>query len=274
MNQNLKCLIKACESLNIVYSIDHETNNLITVTKDNFRYIFLNLGTPLNSQSAAQLCLDKGFFYSYFKDHINIPKTISFLYPYCYEKYYEKYLKQDTIYKIIKEIKASLSYPLIVKKNRGSSGTNVFSINNQRELEKGLLTIFNENSASFDYICLAQEKIDILTEYRVIYLYGEYQFAYKKDIENANFTGNLSPLHWEGAEISLVTKSEANKLKEFCVPMFNHFSIPYCGLDVVLDRKGKFWLIEANSSPSFGHFIKSQGDSLVVDLYKSILSQL
>lgn len=273
MNKNIECLVKACETLNISYESHHKTKNLVTVSINSHSHVFLNWGTPFNSQSVAQLCQDKDYFYSYFKNIVKSPKTISFLNPYCDEKY-ERYLDHKTIFEVILTVEVSIAYPVIVKKNRGSWGSNVFLVNNRCELEKSLLAVFNPNSATFDYVCLVQEKINISTEYRVIYFDGEYQFAYKKNTENASFSGNISPLHWEGATVSLVDENEEITLKNFCAPMFSNGLIPYCGLDVALDTGGNLWVIEANSSPGFDYFIRDQGDSMVVKLYESMLSNL
>ena len=63
----------------------------------------------------------------------------------------------------------------------------------------------------------------------------------------AVFKDNLSPLHWEGAKAKIVTShDEIEKLKSFCAPIFDKLMIPFCGLDVVKNKAGEYWLIEAN----------------------------
>ena len=237
-------------------------------------FVFVNWTTPLNPQSIMKLCQDKDYFYSFYKDVIHMPQTISFLNPYSDEKY-ARYLDSATIFGVIEQVEALFSYPLIVKKNRGSWGTNVFKAANRRSLEKGLLDVFNMNSATFDFVGLIQEFIDIEVEYRAIFLNGEYQFAYEKSIDNADFTGNLSPLHWEGSKAALVGDTAVkDALINFCMPMFAKLMVPFCGLDVAQDKQGKLWLIEANSSPGFDHIIKHEGDKIAVQLYETILRQL
>ena len=67
-----------------------------------------------------------------------------------------------------------------------------------------------------DYIALVQSCIDIKSEYRVIYLNKKLMFAYKKNNENATFTGNISPLHFEGAYAKIVeNKNLLNAFDEF-----------------------------------------------------------
>ena len=274
MNRNISALVKACSNLNLPYDTHHSTENLVSVTIANKKYLFLNWTTPLNPQSVMQLCQDKDYFFSFYRNVVKMPKTTAFLNPYSDEKY-EKYLNQKTVFEIINQVESVHEYPIIVKKNRGSWGTNVFKVENRRKLEKGFLDIFNLNSASFDYVGLSQDYIEIETEFRVIFLNGEYQFAYKKVTDNAVFKDNLSPLHWEGAKAKIVTShDEIEKLKSFCAPIFDKLMIPFCGLDVVKDKAGEYWLIEANSSPGFDYIIEHEGPGIVISLYENILSAI
>ena len=274
MNRNIQALIRACERLKIDYASHHGTGNLISVRIKGIDYLFANWTTPLNSQSVVQLCQDKDYFYSFFQNVIEMPKTLSFLNPYCDEKYKE-YLDHNTVFSIIESVESNFRYPVAVKKNRGSWGTNVFKANNRKELEKSILIVFDENSAAFDYVCLVQQFLDIDNEYRVIFLNGQYQFGYKKNIENAKYSGNISPLHWEGAVAELIDDATTNNLCKFCSPIFEELMIPFCGLDIAEDTKGNLWLIEANSSPGFDHVIQdNEKYDVVGELYESILKQL
>ncbi|PIE41371.1 MAG: alpha-L-glutamate ligase [Gammaproteobacteria bacterium] len=274
MNKNIKALTKACGNLNILFENYHETNNLVSVHVGANDYVFVNWTTPLNSQSIMQLCQDKDYFYSYYRDVINMPKTSAFLNPYSDEKY-KQYLHEKTVYEIINAIESHHSYPMIIKKNRGSWGANVFKVKDRRQLEKGLLDIFNMNSFLFDYICLAQDYIDIEKEYRAIFLSGELQFCYYKIIDGAIYTDNLSPLHWEGSKAKLVSDLDEKKfLSEFCAPLFDKLMIPFCGLDIARDHLGRLWLIEANSSPGFEYIIEGEGEEIAVRLYENILRTL
>lgn len=273
MNRNIKALLDACTNMNLSYEIHHDTNNLVSVHIGSNRYLFVNWTTPLNPQSIIQLCADKYYFYSFFQDVIRMPNTSSFFYPYT--ERHTTYLQQKTIYEIIKEVEEKHIYPLIIKKNRGFSGRNIFKVCNRRELEKGLLQIFNINSASFDYVSITQDYIDIDREFRVVYLNGEYQFAYEKNVGDAVSTGNLNPRYWEGAKARLLQKQEdIDVIKNFCSPIFDKLAIPFCGFDIAVDHSGEFWLLEANSSPMFDYIIEHEGDGVIIELYQNILSCL
>ncbi len=274
MNRNIRMIREACEAEGFRYKSHHATGNLLSVEISGSHYIFVNWTTPLNPQSIMQLCQDKDYFYTFYKDVIKMPATLSFLNPYS-DKQYEVYLEEKTVCEIIETIEHNYAYPIILKKNRGSWGKNVFKAHSRIELEKGVLEIFNANSAGFDYVCLAQECIDIDKEYRVIFLDGNYQFAYSKIIDNARFSSNLSPLHWDGAKAEMIYNEELiDSIKAFCAPLFNKLTIPFCGLDIAVDKLGGFWLIEANASPGFEHIIEYGGQHEVIWLYRKMLKAL
>jgi glutathione synthase/RimK-type ligase-like ATP-grasp enzyme len=274
MNRNIQALIAACDRLGFAYQSHHKTNNLISVERNGRSYVFVNWTTPFNSHSVMKLCQDKDYFYSFYHDVVHMPKTLSFLNPYTDDKY-ARYLDSTTIFSTIEQIEAEFSYPLIVKKNRGSWGSNVFKVENRRALEKGLLDIFNMSSSRFDYIGLAQEFIDVEVEYRVIFLNGNYQFAYEKIGGEGENLDNLSPLHTEGSKAQYMTdEATIQAIQDFCAPVFDKLMIQFCGIDIAQDKAGKLWLIEANSSPGFDHIIRHEGDELVVQLYEKMLKQL
>ncbi|RKZ44364.1 MAG: alpha-L-glutamate ligase [Candidatus Parabeggiatoa sp. nov. 3] len=271
MNINLQSLIQACNELGAVYKTYHTTQNVVELRLNDESYVFINWTTPLNAHSLSQLCLDKAFFYTFFQDNINMPKTAGFLYPECDQKHLQ-YLNEKSYQEIVNSIENQFQYPLIVKNNRGSLGHFVFQVNERQTLYSSIESIFNHNSKEFDYVALAQDYIDIKTEYRVIYLNGALVFAYEKNIDNAIYEGNLSPLHWQGAKAILVhDKPLLNQIDRFCTPLFQKMMIPYCGLDVVIDKQGVWWLIEANSAPGFQHIINDGGQNEVIDLYKKMI---
>ncbi|WP_353571662.1 YheC/YheD family protein [Candidatus Albibeggiatoa sp. nov. BB20] len=274
MNSNIQVLNKVCKKLNLDYQLQHLSKNIVEVTIAGKKHLFTSFDTPLNSQSVNKLCRDKDYFYQYFQDTIKMPKTQAYLNPH-HEGAYTRYLELNTIMQIMHSIEQNFQYPLIIKQNRGTSGKNVFKAENQQQLEMGLLTIFNKNDMAFDYVALAQELIDIDKEFRVIYLNGQLQFAYEKSNESAQFTGNLSPLHWEGAKAILQTEQNIlDAIDLFCQPLFQKLMIPFCGLDVILDKQGQWWLLEANSAPAFHQFIKSGYEHKVMEFYENLLASL
>ncbi len=274
MLTNIKMLLKACKKLSIAYEILHPNQNLVKVIIGDRDYYFTNYSTPLTPQSIAEIFKDKQYFYQVFQDVVKMPRTLSFISPYCDEKYKE-YLQFSSIDEIIIEIEKSFELPIILKRNRGSGGSNVFRCHDPEQMRTALEHIFNINSKSYDYIALAQESINIVKEYRCVCLNGEQVILYDKDFSQAEFTGNLSPLHWEGAIAKQVSDREViNAIAEFIKPIFQKMAIAYVGLDVALDDRANYWLIEANSHPNFDIFIRDNGEEAIINLFQRILEYL
>lgn len=216
------------------------------------------------------LCKDKEFFYDYYKGTVRMPKTRGFLTPFCGEEW-RSYLEFPSIDAITQETKKDFGFPCIVKMNKGSQGKCVFKVENEDEFRKHLDEIYKT-----DYVALVQDYVRIQSEYRVIFLHQNLVFAYKKNNENAQFTGNLSPLHFEGAYAEVVEDDRLlQQFQDFTRPMFQRKDIPYCGLDIVLDADNKMWLIEANTSPGFEYFLQNpQGKDLLRGLYTKMFIAL
>ena len=274
MLTNIKMLLAACKKLSIEYEILHPNQNLVKVKLSDREYYFTNYSTPLIPQSLAEIFKDKQYFYQVFRDVVKMPRTVSFISPYCDQKYKE-YLRYSTTDDIIAEIENSFELPVIVKRNRGSGGNNVFKCFDLLQIRNALDCIFNVNSKNYDYVALVQEPINIVKEYRSVCLNQEQIVVYDKDISQAAFTGNLSPLHWEGAIAKQVSNDETiASINKFIQPIFRKMSIPYVGLDIALDDHQNYWLIEANSHPNFDIFIRDNGEDAIVGLFEEILIYL
>ncbi|MCC3465308.1 MAG: alpha-L-glutamate ligase, partial [Microcoleus sp. PH2017_06_SFM_O_A] len=135
--------------------------------------------------------------------------------------------------------------------------------------------VFNVNSKDYDYVCLAQEYIDIRHEYRAVFFNHKLVLLYEKDKSDAKFAGNLSPLHWEGAKAKHITDSEIiSEIENFVRPVFEEIRINYGGFDIALDTNGKYWLIEINSSPNFEIFVRDNHRRIAVKMFKDMLESL
>lgn len=273
MLTNIRLLLEACKRLKINYDILHSAQNLVCVHLD-CDYYFVNYTVPIISQAIAKILIDKEYTYQLLKDSVNNPKTLAFLTPFCDERY-KQYLHFDTIEKIVEEIETHFSYPAIVKRNRGTSGNNVFLCRNEKETIDALKTIFDIHSKNSDYVALAQEYIAIENEYRAVFLDRKLILLYEKDNTNATFTGNLSPLHWEGAKAKYISdRNTIAEIQNFIDPVFNKLDIGYGGFDIVRDREDRLWLIEINSHPNFKIFIRDNNEEIIIQLFIKILQRL
>ena len=274
MLTNISLVLEACRELNIPYEILHPSQNLIRIRHGGEDYFFVNYMTAFDSGSLAQIFKDKEYTYQLLKAHINTPKTLSFVSPHCEDKY-QKYLSFPDIESIVLEVNKNFAFPVIIKRNRGSGGNNVFLCESGEQIKAALEIIFNVNSKDYDYVALAQEYIEITREYRAIFCKEKLVLLYEKDKSQAEFAGNLSPLHWEGAKARHITNSRViAEIEDFVRPVFAEMAIDYAGFDIALDTKGAYWLIEINSSPNYDIFVRDNDRQIVVTMFKGILESL
>lgn len=274
MLDNVLLLLQACKNLNISYEIIHPAENLLKIKLNNKQHYFCNYSTPLINQAVAQIIKDKEYTYHILKQKVKLPRTVGFLSPFC-ELKYKMYLKFPNFQDIILEIKDKFETPVIVKRNSGSGGHNVFLCKNTDEIETALKEIFNINYKKYDYVAIAQEFIHIKSEYRAIFLNKELVLLYEKDISDAEFAGNLSPLHWNGAKAKYINNPQIlSEIANFAQPIFEELDLDYAGLDIVLDRDNQYWLIEINSHPNYSIFTRDNGEEPVLKIFEKMLISL
>lgn len=270
MKVNIQILIKACQELNYNYQILHENGNLVRVNHGGKSEVFLNTITPINTEAASHLMKDKEYFYNYFKDCINMPKTKGYLNPECQEEY-QHYVKFTDLESISKDLELNFTYPVIIKRNRGTWGINVFKCNNSQEAIEALGKVFYRDN-NYDYVAIVQQYIEICQEYRALFMAGNLHCVYEKDISQANFSGNLSRLHWEGSQAKIITDTSIlAELNKFCQPLVSKDLLRYVGLDVAVDVNNNFWIIEANSSPGLDYLVRDNGEAIAIAWYKKAL---
>ena len=274
MLTNIEILLAACEELNIPYEILHPSQNLIRIKHRGENYYFVNYMMPFNSASIAQIFKDKEYTYQLLNGKINTPKTLGFVSPHCQEKY-KKYLTFPDIESIVLEVNKNFALPMILKRNRGAGGNNVFLCETREQIKEALEIIFNIDSKDYDYVALAQEYIEISHEYRAVFCKKKLVLLYEKDKSHAKFAGNLSPLHWEGAKAKrIINPTLMSEIEDFVKPVFAEMAINYAGFDIALDKKGQYWLIEINSTPNYDIFMRDNDRQIVVTMFKGILDSL
>jgi len=232
MLTNIEILLAACQELNIPYEILHPSQNLIRLKQGGEEYYFVNYMTPFNSASVAELFKDKEYTYQLLNGKINTPRTLGFVSPHCEEKY-KKYLIFPDIESIVLEVNKKFAFPVILKRNRGAGGNNVFLCETREQIKAALEIIFNVNSKDYDYVALAQEYIEIAHEYRAVFCKEKLVLLYEKDKSQAKFAGNLSPLHWEGAKAKhIINPDLMSEIEDFVKPVLAEMAINYAGFDI------------------------------------------
>jgi glutathione synthase/RimK-type ligase-like ATP-grasp enzyme len=274
MLTNISLVLQACQELNITYEILASNQNLIRIQQSGQDYYFVNYCTPFDSAPIVEIFKDKEYTYQLLQGKIRIPQTVGFVSPFCDEKY-RQYLTLQDCAQIAIEVTKIFPIPVIIKKNRGSAGNNVFLCETHEQIQAAIETVFNLNSKDYDYVCLAQEYINIRHEYRAVFFNKKLVLLYEKDKSDARFMGNLSPLHWEGAKAQHISDSKIlSEIENFVQPVFAEISVNYGGFDIAIDKNGEYWLIEINSSPNYDIFVRDNDRQIVVTMFKDILESL
>lgn len=270
MLENISLWSLACQELNINFEIVNRYESLLKIKLGpNKNYYIANYTLPFNSSSMAEICTDKEYTYQILKNVIAMPKTSAFVDP-CGD--YRQYVNCPNIKSIVEEIRNYFNWPLIIKRNRGWGGKNVFLCQDVGEVELSLKKIFDKNSKEYDLVALAQEYIDIAKEYRAVFFKRKLLLLYEKNKDGAEYVGNLSPLHWENSQAVHITDAKLMaEIQNFIEPIFQQIPLNYAGVDVALDRLGKYWLIELNCQPAFSRFIQDNGEEKVINMLKYIL---
>jgi glutathione synthase/RimK-type ligase-like ATP-grasp enzyme len=274
MLPNISLVIQACDQLGLQYSFKDRNKNLLFVINGDKHVTFLNSSTSFNNETVAKICKDKSFTYQLLNKFVSMPKTLDYLDPEVPVEF-KSYVLQKNNAEVTDNILSNFSFPIVLKPNQKSHGTNVFKCSNKEEVLSAVNTIFDKKTIDYDYLLLAQECIQSKQEFRVITFKGKVELVYLKDISEANFSGNLSPLHWEGAKAKYIQDNNLiKKIQEFINPIFSQIDLVYSGLDIIIDNQDKMWLIELNSQPVFRKFIEENNKQIVVDMFKRILSNL
>lgn len=265
-------LSEVLQELDIQYSYIDTDEVVFAIELGDKTHFIINNILGLNSESDVKICSDKAYTFDVLRDVVSMPHTKKYLDP---DGPYARYAEFEHLDAILADTAENFVFPFIVKKNSGSLGSQVFWCEDAAAVAKAAHSIFNRNSHSYDHVLLAQQGISIATEWRVLMLYGQLEFMYQKDVSQATFSGNLSPLHWdEGRAVLDTDVTTQQEIQQFLNPIFSKWQLPYGGFDVVRDTAGKLWLIEVNSHPAFSIFLRDNEATPLKNMYKKILKEL
>ena len=140
MNPNIKVLTQVCKALGVNYEILHGGQNILKLNTPSGPAYFVNWSTPFNDHTSVRLCEDKDYTYTLLSPYLKMPRTRSYLDPDVNPAYirYRSHSGED---ELLLEIENEFDYPFIVKRNRGSHGTNVFSVEERGELKNAIRAI-------------------------------------------------------------------------------------------------------------------------------------
>lgn len=165
---------------------------------------------------------------------------------------------------ILKTKKEEIQFPIILKKARGSHGKQVYIMKSWEEL----IGFFEDNKSEHIGMYLIQDYIEqddeTKTDFRIITVGNEVIGAYKKVAPQGSITTNLgSGGHAEPVDMT-------DELFEIGKSVIAATGMDFTGIDVIVDKNNKPYILEVNSAPQFQGFEKATG----INLAKKILLYL
>ncbi len=245
----------------------------VTVENGGLTNVFFFGSTPFNTPAARKIIDDKWTLYRAAQGHVPRPHTEAFLKN-------DPRSNEDVLASIMGHIEDDahrLNFPIILKPNSGSLAKDVFLANSPEEALHAISTI-RQNTSWGDYL-LAQQYLGDeqgpFPEVRAMCLDGECLIMYERTIDQAD---DADAAIWGGETIQAtenpLLKAQAQRLARH---LHQIHDISYIGLDLKVDREGRIWLLEGNSSPMGLEKIKNQipnGQALIDNLTDRILDKL
>jgi glutathione synthase/RimK-type ligase-like ATP-grasp enzyme len=285
MSVTIPLLTQACKNLELPYEFLDKNKVVLKVSFLDKSHLFIANNLGLNNEVVEKICRDKSYTYQLLKDIVSIPETDTYIDPKAPE-IYRGFSKFRTQCAVVSDILNKDLESIILKPNSKSMGVNVFDCNTEVSVKKAVASIWDKKSYYYDHILLAQEKITIQKEYRVVVFNGKVELVYQKDNQLVftnsipKYIGNVSPLHYEGAKAVLLSvKNKKDKkiisdLQSFLSPIFKNIDLKYAGIDVVLDSNNKYQLLELNSKPGYSFFVRDNGSDEVISFFEKVLKTL
>lgn len=149
-----------------------------------------------------------------------------------------------------REIK-KLEFPIIAKPSKGHSGIGIMKFDTFEECEKEI----SKDGCELDTFSEMIKDID--TEYRFMFVKNDaHTILERVPIEKENKTiltkkpnETLSFVYIEQDKDKF---EDMDAIKKIADDFYKHIDLDFCALDIMLDKNGKYWLIESNSCPGMG----------------------
>ncbi len=255
MTPNIPWIKLAARQMNLDFKVLDSDEGLGVLTQGIEHFYFVNCATPFNRQDLSRVAKDKYFTYLICKDLVLTPKTLIFIDP-ASPLTLQDYVRFNSIRDIVNESILRLGEDIIVKKNSGQRNENVFSCKSSKEIELAFIEIFNKNSSKYDYIGLAQEKVTIIKELRVIVGYGEVLLVYQK---------------WKFTKVT--DALILSRVKDFVHKIHERLELNFMGLDLAINHENQLVLIEINSAPRLEFYVRENGASEVINIFKFVITK-
>lgn len=147
----------------------------------------------------------------------------------------------------------SFGFPLIFKKTNMGKGVGIYMMKSAEEFNKFLDKEISEGVKATSY--LMQEFIEYEYDLRVLVI-GDQMFAMKRTPKEGDFRANYSL----GGSVKLFEITP--QIKELATKAINAVGMNYGGVDVLIDKKGKHYILEVNHNAGFAGMEEATGKNI------------
>lgn len=205
---------------------------------------------------------------SFFKSHQQMDYKTYKEYPFYEDKLFQHILFGNIFtmpkfyhYNTVNEIDIK-SFPIVIKKRVSSRGKDVFILNIKREIDK----FFSKNRI-VDY--LFEDYINIKKDIRVILIGNKVVGAVERKLR---FKENMG---YRGVGVKVLNKYELpEKIKKDAILTSKIIKSDFCGVDFLIDKDKKDYLLECNVSPQFVSSERVLGVNIAKEIVEFILKQV
>jgi len=269
--ESLECLQLACVRLGWKSEDVSGDGNVVRVTGARRPLLFYRNKHPFNDYVAARMAEDKGYQYEMLvAAGLPLPFTMQVFNPYAEERF-NRYKTHLTVEDIAADVDATMSYPVMVKKTRGSVSSGVFMETDRAGVVSRLQDLF-ENAASIDNLVLVQSFADG-PEYRSLATQGDLLLAYQK-LSDGMPAHDRNPLHHHSGRAERV-QDEAilAELARLTTKIAGVIDLGFYAVDLIRDRERGWQILELNPNPFCYFYNRTYGRDDFTGLYVDLLQK-
>ena len=263
----LPILKETCERAGYTWRlVDDWSNNLVEVSngKTSFFASSSRPGLyPINPHFASAIAKDKAWTYRILEQKgYKIPQGDYFFVRSEYRELRGDGREIEDAFVFAKK----LGYPVFVKPNDSSLGTNAKLIESENELKEHLNLI-----AQKTHIAIIQKFIE-LPQYRIFIVDGIAQFMYQRVAQEFGKPANISA----GGRIENYTAKIPEKIQNWAKKIAQDVRLRVCGIDVFasdVNNPETYIVIEINSNPSLKGICELGEKEKAISIWKEIIDK-
>ena len=182
---------------------------------------------------------------------------------------FDRYKRHTSFEAIVSDVERQFSYPIVIKRNRGSLAQGVYLEFCRDDLEMRLRHLC-ESSTYFDNVLLFQAFIPG-REVRVVATGDELLMAYEKVGRGSDGASDLNPLHHsDGKALRILEPERLASMRDITRAVSRVIELGYYAIDLILSEAGPC-ILEVNPNPICYFYNLHNGRADFVEIYERLI---